>query len=121
MYIVVCGWDAEGKHPAYRIEATEEAAQAAVDRIATENPEVFYAAQPNGDVSYLVVDPVAKTVSVDTVQADADAIVSAAKNEITRLEAEITPRRLREAVLTQAGADWLAAQEALIAAERAKL
>lgn len=41
--------------------------------------------------------------------------------EIERLEAEVTNRRLREAVLTQAGADWLAAQEALIAAERAKL
>lgn len=41
--------------------------------------------------------------------------------EILRLEKQITNRRLREAVLTQAGADWLAAQEALIAAERAKL
>jgi len=41
--------------------------------------------------------------------------------EIDRLEAEVTNRRLREAVLTQDGADWLSNQEALIAAERAKL
>jgi hypothetical protein len=40
--------------------------------------------------------------------------------EITRLESQITPRRMREALL---GADggWLEAQEALIAIERAKL
>ena len=40
---------------------------------------------------------------------------------IATLEADVTPRRMREAVLTQAGADWLAAKEAEIAAERAKL
>ena len=40
--------------------------------------------------------------------------------EIERLEEEVTPRRMREAVL---GTDdgWLASQDALIAAERAKL
>lgn len=40
--------------------------------------------------------------------------------EITHLEAQITPRRIREAVL---GTDngWLAAQEVLIETERAKL
>lgn len=40
--------------------------------------------------------------------------------EIARLESEVTPRRIREAVL---GTDdgWLANQEALIAAERSKL
>lgn len=41
--------------------------------------------------------------------------------EIARLEGEVTQRRIREALTTQDGADWLAAQEALIAAERAKL
>lgn len=44
----------------------------------------------------------------------------AAMDEIHRLEAEITPRRQREAIL---GTDngWLANQESLIAIERAKL
>lgn len=45
----------------------------------------------------------------------------AAMAEIIRLENEVTQRRLRDAVLTQAGADWLAAQEAAIAVQRAIL
>lgn len=40
--------------------------------------------------------------------------------EIQRLEAEIDARRMREAVLGTDGG-WLATQDALIAAERAKL
>lgn len=40
--------------------------------------------------------------------------------EIARLESEVTPRRMREAVLGTDGG-WLANQEALIAAERSKL
>jgi hypothetical protein len=46
---------------------------------------------------------------------------AAALREIARLEATITPRRLREAVLSAEGAAWLAAVDAAIAAERAKL
>ncbi len=38
--------------------------------------------------------------------------------EIALLESQITNRRLREAVLTQDGADWLAAKEAEIQALR---
>jgi hypothetical protein len=44
-----------------------------------------------------------------------------ALSEIQRLESQITPRRMREAVLTEEGATWLANQEALIATERNKL
>ena len=45
----------------------------------------------------------------------------AIKDKIIKLEAEAsTPRRLREAILGS-GKDWLANQESLIAAERAKL
>jgi len=46
---------------------------------------------------------------------------SAIKLEISRLEHRITARRIREAMLTAAGRDWLSQQEALIALERAKL
>ena len=42
-------------------------------------------------------------------------------NEITRLEATITPRRLRDAMLTQEGKDWLADVETLINNQRSKL
>lgn len=43
-----------------------------------------------------------------------------ALSEIARLEGEVTPRRMREAVLGTDGG-WLENQESLIAAERAKL
>ena len=42
----------------------------------------------------------------------------AAQSEISRLEGEVTQRRLREAI---ADPTWINAQEALIAIERAKL
>ena len=51
---------------------------------------------------------------------DADSVSRNAKAEIKRLEAEITPRRVRESILGTDGG-WLSAQEALIAIERAKL
>ena len=55
-------------------------------------------------------------------QAVADAQPSQdAQAEIAKLEAEISPRRVREAVLTAEGKTWLEDQEALIAIERAKL
>jgi len=41
--------------------------------------------------------------------------------EIARLESLITPRRLREAVLTESGAAWLVNIEAQISVERNKL
>ena len=42
------------------------------------------------------------------------------RQEITRLEAEVSPRRIRESVLGTDGG-WLAAQEALIATQRGLL
>ncbi len=53
----------------------------------------------------------------DELAADA---INAARTEIRRLEAQVTQRRLRDAVL---GVDngWLAAQEVLITIQRAKL
>jgi len=46
----------------------------------------------------------------------ADALI-----EIATLEAEITQRRLREAVISEDGKAWLEAKDAEIATERAKL
>lgn len=45
----------------------------------------------------------------------------AALRKIAEIEAQITPRRLREAVLTQAGKDWLTARDDEIKAERVRL
>ena len=44
-----------------------------------------------------------------------------ALNEIHRLEGTITPRRLRDSVLTDRGKAWLSDVEAKIATERGKL
>lgn len=44
-----------------------------------------------------------------------------ALNEIHRLEGTITPRRLRDSVLTDEGKAWLTNVESLIAIERGKL
>ena len=41
--------------------------------------------------------------------------------EIEKLEATITPRRLRDAIANDAGKSWVAAVEALIDTERGKL
>ena len=54
-------------------------------------------------------------------QAAANTSQALALAEINRLESQVTNRRLREATLTDEGKTWLTNQEALIAAERAKL
>ena len=48
-------------------------------------------------------------------------ISNAPYREIARLEATITPRRLRDAFANDAGKKWVADVEALIATERGKL
>ncbi len=52
---------------------------------------------------------------------EVDTVRQAALLEIARLESQITPRRLREAVLSTEGKDWLDAQDILITTERNKL
>ena len=44
-----------------------------------------------------------------------------AKHQIAEIEASITDRRLREAMLTTTGKDWLAARDSEIAALRTKI
>ena len=44
-----------------------------------------------------------------------------AQRLLIKLEEEITPRRIRDSVLTEDGKKWLEDQEKLIAVERAKL
>lgn len=76
-----------------------------------------------------LVDSVAVDLSAaDIAQASLDATAHAATvsrgeilQAIARLEASVTERRKREALLTDAGKAWLANVDALIAAERAKL
>lgn len=67
---------------------------------------------------------------VEITQAEFDSILEAKNTpthnqsilqQIAVIEATITQRRLREAVTTTAGAAWIAAQDAAIAALRAQL
>lgn len=76
-----------------------------------------------------LVDGVAFDLSAsDIAQATIDATANAAAvlrgnvlQAIAQLEASVTERRKREAILTNTGREWLANVEALIAIERAKL
>lgn len=52
---------------------------------------------------------------------DLAAVRNGILSQIARAEAQITPRRLREAVLDQSAQAWLAARDAEIAALRAQL
>lgn len=52
---------------------------------------------------------------------DADSTPRNAMVKMSQLENKITPRRLREAILSTDGKIWLIEQDALIEAERAKL
>lgn len=65
----------------------------------------------------------AEETDADTIDAKAPswAKKEEAKIEIQILEGAITPRRMRESVLTADGKAWLDDQEKLIAVERAKL
>ena len=56
-----------------------------------------------------------------SVIAVATELANAPYREIARLESTITPRRLRDALVNDAGKSWLANVEALIATERSKL
>ncbi|MEE9356615.1 MAG: hypothetical protein V3U75_13580 [Methylococcaceae bacterium] len=47
--------------------------------------------------------------------------VAPTKREIARLERQVTNRRMREAILTPEGRDWLEAQENLVSIERNKI
>lgn len=71
-------------------------------------------------VHYLLTAEETTELAVRATAWTADSVKRTALKEIVRLEAQITPRRQREAIL---GTDngWLADQDALIVIERAKL
>ena len=81
----------------------------------------FVVENPGGGVEYWIVDADAKTVTFNKSASDADTARIIVMSKIYNLEAEVTPRRLRDAVLTSDGKTWLANKEAEIATERGKL
>jgi len=71
-------------------------------------------------VHYLLTPEEEAQEVIKSVEWQAGEVKRKALQEMERLEAEITPRRYREKILG-IGNGWLARQDALIAAERAKL
>ena len=125
-YLIIADWDADFHPTRINDKPTEAEATTLVDKLINdmplgkEAPNAFYVVDPRVSVEYIVVDPVTKTISVDTAQQTVDQVNTAALTEIARLEGQVTQRRLREAALgTDAG--WLANQDTLIAAERVKI
>jgi len=84
---------------------------------AKEVDEALDATKKRGETE-VVVD--GETVTV-TKKAVAKSAAEIAQDKIWTLEAAVTPRRLRDAHLTEDGKTWLTNQEKLIADERAKL
>ena len=86
----------------------------------------FVAAKPDGTMDYWVVDADKKTLTFDKSASDAAASRRTVLSDILALESQVTQRRQREAGAddaggSQAGRDWMKAQEAKIATERSKL
>lgn len=86
----------------------------------------FVAAKPDGTIEYWTANADEKTLAFDKSASDAAASRRTVLSNILALEAEVTQRRQREASAddaggTQTGRDWMSAQNALIATERAKL
>jgi len=84
---------------------------------AKEVDEALDATKKRGETE-VVVD--GETVTV-TKKAVAKSAAEIAQDKIWTLEAAVTPRRMRESILTADGKTWLTNQEKLIADERAKL
>ena len=86
----------------------------------------FVAETPDGNMDYWTVDADKKTLTFDKSASDAAASRRTILSDINALEVAITLRRQREAGAddaggSQAGRDWMKAQEAKIATERGKL
>lgn len=123
-FLIIADWGNNFAPTRTAIADTEEAAQTLVNKLVNELPEskrapnAFYVPNPDVGLDFVVVDPVNKTISIDTIKA----VKETALAEIDRLEALITPRRLRDAIAgTEQTEGWLASQETLIATQRSKL
>ena len=101
-----------------------DAAEDAAAHVATHGG--FVAAKPDGTIDYWTVDADKKTLAFDKSASDTAASRRTILSDILALEAEVTQRRVREAGAddaggSQAGRDWMKAQEVKIATERGKL
>ena len=82
----------------------------------------YSADNPGGVLDYWSADSSAETLTYNSALAATEAATKDIKNEITRLQKAMTPRRMRERDTGDPDAvAWWAAQAVLIDTERAKL
>ena len=82
----------------------------------------LYAYESNGSQDHIIpADYVIATPEQVSAIQNPPSPVPTVQENITALEATITPRRLRESVLTDAGKTWLVSVDSQIAALRATL
>lgn len=74
-----------------------------------------------GGIRFLLTEKEEQIHLERIVAGNADAMLRRDRTEIEYLERQVTPRRLRDAIISDEGKAWLATQEALIDIERKKL
>ena len=78
-YLIIVGWDANNHPVRTNIMETLEEADALVNKLINDMPEgleapdTFHVPDPEVDPSYIVVDPITKTITVDVVALEAEA------------------------------------------------
>jgi hypothetical protein len=75
-FVIVCGWDADGRFPSVREEITQEEAIASLVEVQKDDPRAFVSINPSGDPSWWVIDSVSKTITLDTDQEAADILAA---------------------------------------------
>ena len=97
-------------------------ADAHVAMVAEKYPKAFVVDNPPAfGIDYVTVDMDAKTFVYDNVRYDAEQIKTNAQGEINRLEGMVTPRRMRDALASDEGKEFVTDIEEKIKVERAKL
>ena len=84
-YLIIAGWDANNHPVRTNIMETLEEADALVNKLINDMPEgleapdTFHVPDPEVDPSYIVVDPITKTITVDIAASEAEANARAAE------------------------------------------
>ena len=121
-YLVIVDTTPDNKIAKMQKYSTKAEADTHIARVLPKYPNAFVVDNPAPYVlSYTTVDVTAKTITYNSSAHEAQKVEDNAQDEIQRLEATITPRRLRDALASDAGKSWVAAVEAKIATERGKL
>ena len=97
-------------------------ADAHVAMVAEKYPKAFVVDNPPAfGIDYVTVDMDAKTFVYDNVRYDTEQVKGDAQREINRLEGTITARRMRDALASDEGKEFVTDIEEKIKVERAKL